>query len=433
MLSFTTTTTAQNPGLEGVNLQLRTMFSLLSKPLPTKKFLYEMSAHSTDSAWYVPNCTDVNQTDIWLKVYEEMYYAAYDTNALTRVDAIVNDVNNVGSDSIPIGIMNFSYYGLKPDAMITNTYFNFDTINDILSDRFPRPSFPYTDNNTIFMSSPLKNEAFFSNPVFIIDPKYFYYDSFNAAKFAKKTIIQINFDDGTGWHDYDPSVISYYQPDYSTTANTSPTISVRQVNNGTPGVYGSAQSRFVPGGTTLVPPDEILVIPGVNVGIYNGCNTNPATGKTVIYVEGIDILDFLPSTNRNVARIYTEMLRNDKIIQLKNQGYKFVVVDWKNSRVDMRFNALYLVNLIQALKRRSTDDQQFVVMGESMGGVVARYALTYMESREYLTKSVAPFFTEQTDPQSAIFLASNLGIYNLPTNWDEPEKMHNTRLLVSCI
>ena len=125
------------------------------------------------------------------------------------------------------------------------------------------------------------------------------------------------------------------------------------------------------------------------------------------------------------------MLRNDKIIELKNQGYKFVVVDWRNSRVDMRFNALYLVNLIQVLKQRSTDDEQFIVMGESMGGVVARYALTYMESREYQTQNTAPFFTEQNDPQSIIYLAANPIIYNMPTNWIEQDKMHNTRLFIS--
>ena len=200
MLTFPSTSSAQNPELDEVNLQLRSMFSPLSKPLPSKKFLYEMSAHSTDSIWYVANCADTNQTEEWVKVYEEMYYAAYDTTALPKSDIILENVNNIGTDSIPIGIMNFSYYGLKEDAMNTNIYFNFDTINNVLTDRNPRPSFPYTDNNTIFMSSPLKYEANFSNPVFIIDPKYFYYDTFNADKFSKTAILQINFDDGTICH-----------------------------------------------------------------------------------------------------------------------------------------------------------------------------------------------------------------------------------------
>ena len=431
MLSFTTTSYAQNPALNEVNLQLRGFFAPLSKPSPAKKFLYEMSAHSADSSWFVANCADTNQTDTWIKVYEEMYYAAYDTSTLTKSDFIINAANNYSNDSIPIGIMNFSFYGLKNDAMNTNNYFNFDTINNVLSDKNPRLGFPYTDNNAIFMSAPLINNASFANPVFVINPAFFYYDSFNADKFSKTAIIQIDFGDGTGWHNFNPTIISYYTPDYSINAVTEPTIRARQYNTTTASIFGSSQSRFFSGLTVAVLPDEILDVQGLNVGVYNGCNTSEATGKTIIYLEGIDIMDFIPGLNRGIRRIYREMLQDDKIIEMKNQGYKFVVVDWKNSRVDMRFNALYVVNLIQELKRRSTDDEQFIIMGESMGGVIARYALTYMESREYLAHSVAPFFTEQNDAQSITYLTLHPGIYNLPTNWVEPEKMHNTGLFIS--
>lgn len=279
---FLPNTFAQNPELNDVNLQLRNLFSPLSKPSPSKKFLYDMSAHSTDSIWYVANCADTNQTDIWYKVYEEMYYAAYDTAMFTKIDTIINKVNNIGADTIPIGIMNFSYYGFKEDALSTNTYFNFDTVNTILTDKYPRPDFPYTDNNVIFMSAPLVNEAAFANPVFKIDPQYFFYDVFNADKFTKISIIQIDFGDGTGWHNYDPTVVSYYQPNYSTTSNVNPVIQVRQVNTGTSGVYGNAQSRFFPG-TTIndVLANEILVLPGLLAGIFNGCNTTAATGKQI--------------------------------------------------------------------------------------------------------------------------------------------------------
>jgi hypothetical protein len=62
---------AQNEAVDGINLQLRQMFSPLLKPAPAKKFLYEMAAHGTDSIWYVANCADTNQTDVWYKVYDE--------------------------------------------------------------------------------------------------------------------------------------------------------------------------------------------------------------------------------------------------------------------------------------------------------------------------------------------------------------------------
>lgn len=57
----------------------------------------------------------------------------------------------------------------------------------------------------------------------------------------------------------------------------------------------------------------------------------------------------------------------------------------------MRFNALYFVNMLEQLKCILGDNHQFVIMGESMGGVVARYALTYMETELYLAQDVQPF------------------------------------------
>jgi pimeloyl-ACP methyl ester carboxylesterase len=386
-----------------------------------------MAAHSTDATWYVANCADTNDTDLWYKVYEEMFHSAYDTTTLIQVSNIFDNANNYSNDTIPIGIMNYSYYGLKDDALSTNNYFNFDTINTILTDIIPRPSWPYTDDNTIFMGAPLQTTANFSNPIFTINPQFFYFDSYNAAHFAKNCLLNIDFGDGTGWHSFDPTVVSYYQANYANITNP-PAIRVQSVNQSTASVWGSSVSRFFPGGMANVPPDETIVIPGLNVGVYNSCTT---TGKTVIYLEGIDPLDFIRSQNRSVATIFNTMLRNNRIIELRNQGYRFVVVDWKNSRIDMRFNALYVVNLIQQLKQQLPDDEQFVVIGESMGGVVARYALTYMESREYAAQSTAPFFEEMLDPASTLYLATHQQIFSLPTNWVLPEKMHNTRLFIS--
>ena len=57
---FFTNLSAQNPVLNDVNLQLRQYFANLSKPAPAKKFLFEMSAHSTDSTLFVTNSPDTN-------------------------------------------------------------------------------------------------------------------------------------------------------------------------------------------------------------------------------------------------------------------------------------------------------------------------------------------------------------------------------------
>ena len=124
----------------------------LVNQLPQKLFLYDMSAHNADSSWFVQNSADTNTTAIWYQVFDEMYYAAYDTNLLPKKEVINSNANNFYVDTIPIGIMNFGFYTLKPDAMSTDTYFNFDTVNNVLSDKNPRPSFPYNDNGIFMMA-----------------------------------------------------------------------------------------------------------------------------------------------------------------------------------------------------------------------------------------------------------------------------------------
>ena len=79
------------------------------------------------------------------------------------------------------------------------------------------------------------------------------------------------------------------------------------------------------------------------------------------------------------------MLKNEDIVELRNFGYSFVVVNWKNSRRDIKDNAMCFVRLLDYLKQVYSDsDHEFVVIGESMGGLVARYGLTFMETEDYI-------------------------------------------------
>lgn len=107
------------------------------------------------------------------------------------------------------------------------------------------------------------------------------------------------------------------------------------------------------------------------------------------------------------------------------------MVDWKNSTTDLRFNSLYLVNLLEYLKSITTDDEQFVIMGESMGGLIARYTLTFMESRSYEIDDYDGFFQDAFDINNIGYLLLHLEIYDLPTTIGEKDRMHNTRLLIT--
>jgi hypothetical protein len=55
-------------------------------------------------------------------------------------------------------------------------------------------------------------------------------------------------------------------------------------------------------------------------------------------------MDFLPGVNRDIKTIYNDMIKDEDLVELRNFGYSFVVVDWKNSRKDMTYNAMHIVS-----------------------------------------------------------------------------------------
>lgn len=430
MIFWTTNIKAQNEAIDTINLQLRQLFGSLDLPANPKDFLYEMSVKVSDSVYYQLNCPDTNNLDVFQRVYEEIYHSAYDTTAWPYPDSLFEKGMSFTNDTIPISILNFSHYLLKPEALSTGDYFIFDTVNTTLSDKYPRPGFPYNEGS-IFIATPLVGSTHFANPVFRIDPQFILFDRFNNPD-SNNLELKIDFGDGNGWISFNHTTITHHNVTYSSTGDQIIKVRWANLEDG-----GNTSTSRIRNPTTVVttPASEIFNYPGIQAGFFPSCNAAPGNkGRTVIYLSGFDLMDFIPSANRTVERIFAEMIQDNQVAQLRNNGYNFLVVDWKNSRIDLRFNALYLVNLLQELKkevRDNGDTEQFVIMGESMGGVIARYALTYMESEDFQNENVSRFFNDDLDINNTPYLVSNPGIYNLPVNWDYKDAMHNTRLLIT--
>ena len=426
---------AQSPAITDVNNQLRQMFGGLAKPSNNKLFLYDMAAHVADDELFNFGSTKVVvQAEDWFKVYEEMYHTAYDTSSMMLPDDIFKKAVSYGLDTIPIGIMNYDYYTFKPNAINTNDYFDFDTINDVISDKYPRPT-PYPfDERKMFVGGLLNPNCKFTNPVFRIDPEFILFDNFNASNFNNSScLIKIDFGDGTGWHTFNPSIVSHYQAQYA------PDEQGIEIKIAIYDIEGTAKcqshARLSPTFPNPAPlPPELLTPPGLNVGWYYNCqNNNNIKGRTIIYLKGFDPMDQIGSMRRTIPEIYQQMMQQSEVVQLRNQGYDIMIVDWNSSTIDIRFNALYLVNFIQDLKQRRdpNDREQFVVIGESMGGLIGRYALTYMESNFYREANSAPFFQEETDWNNVLYLQQHPEIFTLNQNWLQRDDMHATRLFIS--
>lgn len=395
-----------NPMLH-INQQMRNLFTPLTRPPSNFNYLYEMTGHVTDDKFWTKISYDTSSTDNWYRLYWEQFYMAYDTTVILHDEEIYENVLQYRGDTVPLGILDVSYYKFVSNALTSNKYFNFDTINDIINDITGRPTDPYIEEN-IFAFSPLYNKAKYSKITWIISPGSIFKDMANIPFYnPSQYTFQIDFGDGNGFQTFDPTITSYETIDYGALGYTNEIILNAQIlQDGQ--LIKHSRSKFLLGktGSNPRPYDEVVYYNEMPVYIYRACGSTPQNRKVVVYLEGIDIMDFIPKENRSAEDIYYSMLQVPNISQLSNFGYDFYIVDWQNSRIDMKTNAMSIVNLLDALKAEVQNDNEFVIIGESMGGVVARYALTYMESALY------------TDPN------------NWP-NANRRERMHNCRLLIT--
>lgn len=140
---------------------------------------------------------------------------------------------------------------------------------------------------------------------------------------------------------------------------------------------------------TLEMPDVTYSVPGTS---YNGVSTSAkvsvkyGTGHTAItkpfiFVEGFDPRCLNPKEdgNWNFGMFCEEY--KDQVDQLCNKGYDIVYVDWDKSEEYIQANAYTLIEVIKKINSLKQGTESNVLMGHSMGGLIARYALKTMENR----------------------------------------------------
>lgn len=173
--------------------------------------------------------------------------------------------------------------------------------------------------------------------------------------------------------------------------------------NGTSGP-GAISGYVYHGGT-----DSIYLAPTANHSggwvhlVYGGINRNYLT-KPLIVAEGYDpsriapaiqsnysVRDFLrglKTTNPNTGFNFSDALGNDSspTSAYATSAYDLVFIDYNNGTDDIRRNAALFEQVVQyvnAHKQGGTaTGQQNVVLGVSMGGLVARYGLAEMEKAQ---------------------------------------------------
>jgi hypothetical protein len=135
--------------------------------------------------------------------------------------------------------------------------------------------------------------------------------------------------------------------------------------------------------------------------VFNGCDR--VFDKPVIYVEGFD-----PLGDFNVYDVQARFQSANIERTLRNNGFDMVYLNFYNGGGDIRTNADVLEQLIETVNDQKIGNNDIIIIGESMGGLIARYALTSMENSSR-THNVSHFIS---------FDAPHLGA-NIPVGYQK--------------
>ena len=289
---------------------------------------------------------------------------------------------------IPIMVLHAEYHKFISDSTTLSSLITFQ--NNQLNDVLGRTSSPY-DLHEIVSFSPKKNKFYDK-----LSHDFRINADFIRTNVSKNiSTIQIDFDNGSGyqtmtlgsnskitWSSFGKKVlklkITYTD---SSVYHAKSQIELVDKSGGQP-KYNSAWDDSV------YIPHPTIANHGVGLAIEYGCGNNNELRKPFIYVEGFNPDLFGDQFYEEDFFEDFEYYQDDwgegfpLLSELDENGYDVVYVDFDRGDASLIENAKVLqaaINWINDEKAANCSSSDNILVGYSMGGVVARLALTYME------------------------------------------------------
>lgn len=227
----------------------------------------------------------------------------------------------------------------------------------------------------MFVVAPVRDYSYRGAGVsFVLDPRLFV----GGVGDSRPTHVEADFDDGSGYRPLrwnERAVIRY-------PATGQYVVRVRSID--TNGAARHAAFAFEVRALATPAPQDTIPLTGT--APYNG---GTATGRAFVYlsaahsvltrpavvVEGFDI-----DNTMNWDELYALLNQQGLVEELRTRGYDAVVLDFTESTEYIQRNAFVLVDLLHHVQAMIDNQQDFPLVGASMGGLVSRYALAWMEA-----------------------------------------------------
>lgn len=383
---------AQTPTDEFVN-RMNYVFANVNRGNVSTGLLSNYGAQSIPLEYYngVPADSNFVDIDSYKLLYAGLYSSKFNSNiTLITPDEFSTHMQSYTSGAaIPVSIMHYAYNRIKETAVEQGLV---NVMNEQIIEIAGKN--PYETFN-LFAAGP-KEVITEEGAVSFIFPSTLRMT--NITKTVQN--LQVRFDENltyvtTGWN----TVVSY---NYTTQGVKK----VRFKINYTDGTSFISQTNIVVtipqtgGGTRAAGPGDAIGIGGAQYDIPIDANslhsggtiqvklaTSNSTGKikkALVIAEGFDVSPKLNQKNTDLHSLLSDTIRTRNIIfDMDNNGYDIVYVDNKDGTDDIKRNAelfIHALSIINSSAYKNANASQNIVMGISMGGLVARYALRKMET-----------------------------------------------------
>lgn len=342
--------------------------------------------------------TDSTVADIkiWRGLYASLYtsriYGANPMATLQTVNTTLQNELQLADSLIPVAIMDYNYAAFRSDAISAGLI---SSQNGQLFDVPNRPASPYLQRNC-FAAAPLKYWS--SGQPSLIFKQNLYYS--NRGKTISS--IKVNFGDGGGLHTATFGVA--LTANYANNGSYNIAVQVTYTDNSIMQCYAKLEVTNVGIGTAryneFFPDDQQFFFgtanhSGATVSIaYSQSNTTWQIRKPLIVVEGYDVSAIAPNVQSNygyrdfMAGLDAPGATYDFNDELDMADYDIIFIDFWDGADDIRRNAALVQEVISWVNQQKTlvgSTEQNVVLGLSMGGLVARYALASMTKQSVNT------------------------------------------------
>ena len=272
---------------------------------------------------------------------------------------------------IPIAVLDASYARLRDDAL-TAGLVAYDG-DRLVETPAAATTSPYVVHQAFAAAALVPHTYHGAQVTFTIPSQLF------AGEVARPTRLQFDADDDRGWRDVAldaPVTVSY-------AATGARTLRLR-AEYATVGVRDAAFSFDVialaaPAPTETWPITATVAWQGVYG--YGTAYVYLAPGHAVVTDPVIVVEGFDRDNVMNWDELYALLNRENMLEDMRAAGFDAVVLNFHDSTDDMRRNAMIVTELLRQVGAAQPDQRDRILIGASMGGLVARYALAWMQQQ----------------------------------------------------